>query len=104
MLKVQQLGIGGKVFHYIKNFLTERTFSVRINNDRSLVYEQENGIPQGSVLSPLLFAIMVNDLSEVSLDVKNSFSQYADDTAIWRSSLRLQFTCQKLQEQIDEIG
>jgi ribonuclease HI len=103
--KIEMLGIGGRALHYLKNFLAERTFRVQINNDKSAVYIQENGIPQGAVLSPLIFAIMVNDLNSTILDPSNRLSQFADDIAFWRSAINnnIGFLSRKLQAQMDVI-
>ena len=58
--KMIQLGIGGNAFRWIKSFLTQRTFQVKIGDAMSVTRLIENGDPQGSVISPLLFLIMIN--------------------------------------------
>ena len=55
-VKLLQLGITGEMFNFIKSFLTNRSFQVRINSSYSEVKNLENGVPQGSVLSPILFS------------------------------------------------
>ena len=48
--------------NWIQDFLRNRKFQVRINETFSKTYNIENGTPQGSSISPLLFLIMINDI------------------------------------------
>lgn len=54
LIKLNKMGIGGRVFNWIKDFLAGRKIQVRIGIDISNQYEVGNGTPQGSVISPLL--------------------------------------------------
>jgi len=54
-------GISGRMFYFIRSFLSIRTFQVRIGSTLSMTKRLENGTPQGSVLSPILFSLMIND-------------------------------------------
>ena len=65
LLKLLQLGISGKICNFIKAFLTNRTFQIRIDSSYSQSKDLEHGLPQGSILSPILFSIMINDLPNV---------------------------------------
>jgi hypothetical protein len=102
--KIKNLGIKGNMYNYIQNFMTERYFSVQVKNDVSDKFEQQNGIPQGAVISPTIFTIMVNDLGEECTDLKNHLSQFADDSAIWRTGRNLQHTSKALQKQLDKVA
>jgi len=55
MIKIYQLGIRGRMYSWIKNFLTDRWIAVRIGTELSTKYLVENGTPQGSIVSPVLF-------------------------------------------------
>ena len=65
LIKLKQLGIRGRVYCWVKDFLSERKIAVRIHGALSTQYEVENGIPQGSIISPLLFSIAINAFSKV---------------------------------------
>ncbi len=50
LLKLDKIGIGGKLFNWIKDFLFGRKIQVRIGEEISSQYEVENGTPQGNVI------------------------------------------------------
>ncbi|KAL5258599.1 hypothetical protein ACHWQZ_G009170 [Mnemiopsis leidyi] len=74
--KLEGFGIKGKVLEIIKDFLTERTMRVCVEGQWSDVKHVLSGVPQGSVLGPLLFILYVNDLPDI---VKNKIKLFADD-------------------------
>ena len=99
--KLIGLGLRGKILFFMKSFLMKRISYVRINNCLSRNYILENGIPQGSSLSPLLFTLMLNDLNITETGVK--LSCYADDIAIWYSDCDLEKARRKLQNALYEL-
>ena len=65
----------------IKSYLTNRFQYVQFESSESDLLEIKTGIPQGSILDPLFFSIMINDL--VNSSNKFKFLMYADDTTIY---------------------
>jgi len=80
LLKLRKLNITGNVFWWIKNFLQDRNYVVKLNEAFSDPYTLDNGTPQGSSLSPLLFLIMVNDFPKLSQFTMEAL--FADDCTI----------------------
>ena len=79
--KLNDLGIRGDVWLWLKNYLTERRQFVRINGSDSDTHIIAHGVPQGSVLGPTLFSLFTNDLPK-SLRSAETYL-YADDTTIY---------------------
>ena len=76
--KIKRLGIDGKILKWLKSFLTERKQSVMVNGVKSEPQNVLSGVPQGSVLGPLIFLILIGDIDK---DILNSFvKSFADDT------------------------
>ena len=64
LIKLKRLNISGNIYNWLQDFLQNRTCQVRVGNAVSTVRSPENGTPQGSPLSPLLFLIAINDLPD----------------------------------------
>ena len=80
LCKLQHYGIDGVSLNLIKGYLTNRFQNVQYENADSGLLEVNTGIPQGSILGPLFFSILINDL--VNYSTKFRFLMYADDTTI----------------------
>ena len=78
---MKQYGIDGLAHKLIKNYLENRKQYVEFNNKCSEMKNIKNGVPQGSILGPLLFLIYINHIPNVS-NVFN-FLMYADDTTLY---------------------
>ena len=79
--KVESHGIGGQVKDWIQAWLRDRHQRVWVNGKRSGWRQVLSGVPQGSVLGPVLFLIYINDLDSV-ISEKQSVYKFADDTKV----------------------
>ena len=75
--------IDGLLLNFVKNYLKDRKQQVTIQNQFSSFAPVISGVPQGSILGPLLFVLFINDLCDV-LNPETGIYMYADDTKIWR--------------------
>ena len=76
--KAQALGINGRLLSWLKQFLLNRTQSVVVNGKISSPQDVISGVPQGSVLGPLIFLILISDIDS---DILHSLiASFADDT------------------------
>jgi len=80
--KVFNIGIRGQLFQWIRNFLSNRVQRVCVNGKYSSWKNVTSGIPQGSVLGPILFTIFINDLPD---NILSHMKIFADDTKVYNS-------------------
>ena len=80
--KIHAYGIRGKLLKWIESFLSDRKQRVVLGNQKSNWQPVTSGIPQGSVLGPILFTIFINDIPEV---VESLMKLFADDAKIFKA-------------------
>ena len=100
LYKLWMLGITGPLWHWFKNYLSNRNHFVSVENSSSSTLPVISGVPQGSVLGPLLFLIYVNDIP--SSIHKSSVYLFADDTKISKVICNLSDSLD-LQSDIDSL-
>ena len=98
--KLKCYGIKGQVFKWIESFLKGRSQVVKVNGKESFPEPVISGIPQGSVLGPILFVIYINDLPDV---VKSKIYLFADDTKVL-NKIKTMDDSLSLQEDINALG
>lgn len=84
LYKIKHIGLDENLQSIVCDYLSNRKFVVCSNKHQSTMQDVTSGVPQGSVLGPLLFIIYMNDFVNC-LDVALA-TQYADDTAVYTSS------------------
>ena len=100
LLKMQRMGIQGKMYKWIKNFLNERTIQTNVDNQTSPKLVLEEGLPQGSALSCTLFLIFINDLAR---ELKSEKALYADDLVIWHSHKYARQSARHLNRDLEKL-
>ena len=79
MLKIKLLGIMGKIYAWIEDWLKDSSQRVVLLGSSSNWVTVKSGVPQGSVLGPLLFLIYINDIDD---SVSCNLLKFADDTKV----------------------
>jgi len=97
--KLDKCGIRGKVLDWISTWLTGRSQRVVINGANSGWEAVKSGVPQGSVLGPLLFTIFIEDMG---VNIINRILKFADDTKTFGVSNSVQ-NCISLQRDLDSL-
>ena len=97
--KARSLGIRGNLLKWIADFLDNRKQRVVLEKGTSNWAPVTSGIPQGSVLGPILFIIFINDLPQ---EIKSYIKIFADDTKIFRA-IRSMSDINNLQEDINKL-
>ena len=75
-------GVTGKVLKWIESYLNDRTAKVKIGPNQSAATTMKIGVPQGSILGPLLFILYTRDLEKIARMYNLQIHMYADDTQL----------------------
>ena len=98
-VKLKSLGINGEVLRWIEAFLSGRRHRVSIDGELSDWVYVKSGIPQGSVLGPILFVVFINDMPRV---INNCCKLFADDAKIY-SAIHSEDDTVSLQNDINSL-
>ena len=97
-----KMGFRGNMMNFLREFLNDRYIKVKIGNYISKAFKQEEGVPQGSVLSVTCFSVAINKIvQKVSSPVKCSL--FVDDFLMYVSSYDAATACNYLQKSINEV-
>lgn len=99
--KLYSIGVRGSLHKWFQNYLCDRKQYVYLENNRSSLKDINCGVPQGSILGPVLFLIYINSLSKVTLN--GVLSLFADDTTIIYFSSNHNEITNKIKTDVDNI-
>ena len=102
MRDLSDFGLKGRLPHFIDNFLSNRNFKVRVGTILSDLQGQEEGVPQGSILSVTLFSIKINNFVK-ALSLGVDCSLYVDDFLICHRSKHMHTIERQLQQCLNKI-
>ena len=99
--KLAVIGLKDNIFETIKSFLTNRKYRVSVNSVVSDEIVSALGVPQGSVLSPILFIILLFNLLSSVTGIE--FSMYADDLVFWFADREVEVIERALNEELKHV-
>ena len=99
---LHELGLRGRLPTFISNFMESRTFKVRLGSVFSKSFDQEEGVPQGSILAVTVFIVKINNLSK-QVKVEFLCSLFVDDFSMCFKGSVLSFIVRQLQMAIDKV-
>ena len=102
LLNLCDLGVPFIMIRWIKAFLQSRTAQAKVNGWIGRKFPLRQGVPQGAVLSPLLFLLFINDLPKVIPDHTDA-ALFADDGSLWSSDCDLNTANRNLQESVTAV-
>ena len=97
------LDLPTKMARWLSDFLDGPVIQVNVIGFLSDKISPIAGVPQGSVLSPLLFLIYINDLPKPH-HRQNSKSQFSDDTVLWAAGKNVQFAAKRLRKDLRKLA
>jgi len=98
--KIANFGVDSRVVVWIREFLLGHTQRVRVEGQLSEEVRVTSGVPQGSVLGPLLFLAYVNDIWR---NIESTIRLFVDDCVSYRK-VRNNEDMEKLQKDMDRLG
>ena len=93
--------IDGRLLNFFQDYLKKRKQRVVLDNTVSDILDVYSGVPQGSILGPLLLILFINDIYD-RIDPSTGICLYADDTKIWKS-ISSENDCKTLQTDVNGL-
>ena len=100
IFKLKQNGISGDLLQILSDFLSNRKQRVVLNGQNSSWTNVHAGVPQGSILGPLLFLIYINDLAD---DLSSNVKLFADDTSLFSVVHDVNASARKINDDLKKI-
>ena len=100
LFKLKRNGISGKLLLFISDYLSNRKQRVVLNGMESSWLPIDSGVPQGSVLGPLLFLVYINDLTD---DISSNMRLFADDSSLFIKVRDVDESQTQLMEDLEKI-
>ena len=98
-----------KLYHFsksavdiLKSYLTQRKQLVKLGNVKSDFLQIRSGVPQGSILGPILFLLYINDIPSY-ISESSSIDLYADDSTVYESGYQLENIQKQLQKTVNKV-
>ena len=94
-----KIGVHKPLITWVNSFLSQRSIFVKINSTKSSTFSTLAGVPQGSVIAPILFLVYGSGVPEIPAQI----SQFADDFALYYRSRSCRIIQEKLQYSLDKL-
>jgi len=102
ILKLLEVGVKGKMHHWIQSFLQNRHARVKLDGTTSNLVNLREGVPQGGVISPTLFLIYINNIT-AAFENNISDTLHADDLAAWAIGRHISTVVNRAQTMINQV-
>ena len=99
MVKLHSYGMRGRTLRWVESFLSCRLQRLTMNGTQSSWHSVTSGVPQGTVLGPLLFLLHINDIAN---DIRSEIRLFADDCILYRP-IKNRNNCHILQDDIAKL-
>ena len=100
LTKLRYYGINGSTYNWIQTWLTQSTQCVVLNSESSCPVSVMSGVPQGTVLGPLMFLLYINDITK---DINSPLRLFADDCLLYRVINSVE-DINRLQEDLNKLS